>query len=524
MSLELIKDYVKLNQVVLMSKTRSVFEHDCIVPDINPDIAKILVIDGTAIVDSTTVQKNSIAVNFTIYYKILYMSDGGDAAIKAINSKSTHTLTIDAAGAEASATCKIDCDVEHLDYTLLNSRKLGLRNVVRVSSQVFNAVEQGLTVGLEGVDGIQQQRETFCLSSCTEMLSEQLPITEIFELTSGKIAVVEILRSDARITDVSMVMVGDHLNVRGQLTINTLYVSDDQSQSLQILENTTSFTHALQLSTINENIIWDLDTILSSFKLVVEEDTDGEMRIIKIDAMIKINAKGYDSRTIDILTDAYSLAAKFNVEKEIVKATQQVGELNTQFVLKEIISKPEGSPDVYQIFNALGHIGQCESEIVDEKISLEGFINCNMLYMSQDVSQPLASFTREIPFKQLFDQKGITADMKVSVKLEIEHCSYSILSISEIELRLAISVKAFITKINELPIITRVSEEELDENMAKKLADRPSILIYVVQPGDTLWKIGKMYKMPLSLIQSLNEIKNPDIIYAGQKLILPGKS
>ena len=45
-------------------------------------------------------------------------------------------------------------------------------------------------------------------------------------------------------------------------------------------------------------------------------------------------------------------------------------------------------------------------------------------------------------------------------------------------------------------------------------------VIYMVQPGDTLWKIAKRYRTTVEDILAINEIENPDLIYPGQKLLI----
>ncbi|MEO2068475.1 MAG: LysM domain-containing protein [Desulfurobacteriaceae bacterium] len=50
------------------------------------------------------------------------------------------------------------------------------------------------------------------------------------------------------------------------------------------------------------------------------------------------------------------------------------------------------------------------------------------------------------------------------------------------------------------------------------------LIIYKVKKGDTLWGIVKKFKLPKSSIKTIariNKIKNPDIIYVGQKIKIP---
>ncbi len=46
MSLELVKEAVRLNQTVGEDSTQTIVENDIIVPDIKPDIVRILLLDG----------------------------------------------------------------------------------------------------------------------------------------------------------------------------------------------------------------------------------------------------------------------------------------------------------------------------------------------------------------------------------------------------------------------------------------------------------------------------------------------
>ena len=47
---------------------------------------------------------------------------------------------------------------------------------------------------------------------------------------------------------------------------------------------------------------------------------------------------------------------------------------------------------------------------------------------------------------------------------------------------------------------------------------------YTVKPGDTLSGIAVKYGMTTKALQNLNGITNPNLIYAGQKLIVSGKA
>jgi len=57
-------------------------------------------------------------------------------------------------------------------------------------------------------------------------------------------------------------------------------------------------------------------------------------------------------------------------------------------------------------------------------------------------------------------------------------------------------------------------------NDANAANGTPGIL-YIVRPGDTLWAISQQFNAPLEALVQANNIANPDLIYPGQKIIIP---
>ena len=93
------------------------------------------------------------------------------------------------------------------------------------------------------------------------------------------------------------------------------------------------------------------------------------------------------------------------------------------------------------------------------------------------------------------------------------------MSPSETELRISVAIKGTAIKQIKFDTISEITQP--DSPYLEELSDRPAILLYVVQQGDSLWKIAKRYNAPLELLKEVNQLKNPDLLYPGQKLLIP---
>ena len=54
-----------------------------------------------------------------------------------------------------------------------------------------------------------------------------------------------------------------------------------------------------------------------------------------------------------------------------------------------------------------------------------------------------------------------------------------------------------------------------------EIHDDDKMIKYIVQEGDTLWKIARRFNVKLADIINLNKLCNPDLIYPDQVIIIP---
>jgi hypothetical protein len=151
---------------------------------------------------------------------------------------------------------------------------------------------------------------------------------------------------------------------------------------------------------------------------------------------------------------------------------------------------------------------------------VEGVVNNNILYLSNDEENPVCCNNQEVPFKHSVDIKGIKQDMACEAGLDVEHCNYSMVSGNEVEIRLVMSLNVKVVSESVIPLVVRVNETPID---SKLLENQPSITIYFTKPGDSLWNIAKRYYTTVDDLRNTNNINDRDGINPGQQVIIPRK-
>ena len=122
---------------------------------------------------------------------------------------------------------------------------------------------------------------------------------------------------------------------------------------------------------------------------------------------------------------------------------------------------------------------------------------------------------RGIPFTQVMELKGVQEGDEAKVFLRLEDIDFQMLSEREGELRATVTMEANVERQEEAEVVTDIVMEDATENLPAAGA-----VIYMVQKGDSLWKIAKKYRTTVADIIAVNEIENPELIYPGQKLLI----
>ncbi len=520
MSLELVKESIRINNIIGEDTAQTIVEHDIIVPDTHPDAARILLMDGEVFERSSEVLQDRVAVNGTIRYKILYVSEEENNAVRSINANNDFLYNVDVLNSKYGMKANVNCDIEHIDFEILYGRKIKVKTIVKIDVKVAEEVDQDFVNNLEGLEDIEILKNNVDVNSYLGENNAHCNINESMEIPAGKPTIKEILRSDVKIVGKDYKLSDNKVIAKGDLNILTLYVADDEEKSIQFMEHELPFTQFIDIQGINEGCECEVDYKVLNYTFKPGEDNDGELRVLNGDIELVIKAQAYEKRQVDVIADAYCLSRKLSIEQKEFSSKRVICNEKNQITLKETVYIDGDNPEIAEVFNVLSKPSMFQCNAANGSVNLEGAVNNNILYVAKDSEQPVSCYDCETPFKQNVEVKELKPDMNCEVDLEVEHCNYSMISSNEVEIRVIINVCVKVFDDVKIPLVSKVTDNAIED----KKGDCPSITIYFSQPDDTMWEIAKKYYTTVEDIKKVNNLYEDENITPGQQVMIPRKS
>lgn len=516
--MEILKKDITIDKKVGKETSQVLIEGDIIVPDTKPDIDTVLEANGTAYIDSKDIVNDRITFKGNLDINVLFVAKGDSKPI--YNMQCTYPINdfINMEGIDKSMTVFTTCTITNLDYKLINDRKVSFRAILDVTSEVLAKENIEAVSTIDGLDEKQMKVTNINVNriACTKF--DRFNIKDDIEISSGRPNIKEILDVNFNIINKDIRTQLEKINISGDVRACILYKSDEEDSIITYFEQDIPFNGIIEVEGATDDMIGDVYLDIQEKNTQILEDVDGEPRVIGIDIHVGCNIKVSYEDKMNILEDAYALDKQINIEKNMQSYPMLICKNKNQASIKEIIKLDEECPPILQVLKVSGKPILDNIEVLEDKIVAEGVIDCKILYITNSDEYPMYCFNTIIPYTQTIDAKGTKPEIaKVDINSYIEHIGINMMSDKDVEVRCAINFDTVVTKDKEISFITDVIFDELDQDFLNSIA---SIIIYVVQPGDTLWDLAKKFNTTVDDIIELNDIENPDLIYPGQKLLI----
>lgn len=505
--LKLMKKHMHMMRVKCEAISQVTFDEDMNVPDIKPDVGRMIQKKGEVQIDEVQITEGHAFIKGSLSVHLLYVGDSQERRIHSLIGTLPVEETLNLNGLENGDKVRLKWDIEDLSLTLINSRKLNVKALVTFMATVDDLANLQLPVGLEEEE-VSQKKQTVHVMGLAVHKKDTMRLKEEITLASNKPNINEILWDTIEVRGLDIRAGADKILIKGELFLFVLYSGNDDNNSLQWLEHSVPFSEEVECLGCTVDMIPNIDVGVMQGDLKVKLDSDGEERMIGVDVVLELDIKVHEEEEISLLLDVYTplkecipIRETHNLESLLVKNFSKC-KVNDRVKVEDDKGK------ILQICHSDGNVKVDETRIVENGIAVEGVVQVRILYIVGDDDMPFYSMNAMIPFSHVVEAQHIADDCVYHLRTDLEQLSTTMIDSDEIEVKIVMNLNALVLRQQKVGIIQEIEEQELDK---EKLQNMPGIIGYMVQPGDTLWDIAKAFYTSIDTIMELNALESEEV-------------
>jgi hypothetical protein len=508
------KGLIKIDQLVGEELSQHLVEGELIIQDEEPEIAKILDIWAVVYETGKEVVQDKVMVEGVLRYNLLYIPVGDNKAIAQAEGETGFVQYVDLVGAKPRMTADISFELEHLDYDIINSRRLSIKSVLNIGCKVQELLQLDVLKNFLEKDRVQALTEPMELVYTSGDGRSQTILREDVLLPDDMPSVAKVLRKDAGVRILETRVADNRILASGEIDLKLLYQSEEEQDPVQLLQSYIPFNHFVEVQGAYQGMDCDVRVEVQELDVSLRQDIIGDTRVLSIDMILFMEGKVYESYEENLIIDAYSPGAALDLVKQKISLTRSVGKGQAQTIIRENIELGENLPPAERILYAEARPLVTEYRISQGQVVVDGVLTGVVLYKPEDDGLGINSMKTDIPFTQTLEIEGVHEDMECLCEAKVQYLSHTLVTPNEFELKITLLVMGEATEQIEKEVLLDIEEIEMEGE-----ADS-GIYIYFVQPGDSLWSVAKKYNTTINSILKYNEIADEEALEVGSKIMI----
>lgn len=517
MEISLIREDIEYEQLLGENTADTVVKEEYVIPDTHPDVREILMLDVKASINSKEIIQDKVYLEGQIKYNVLYITkDQERTDVENVEYSSKFSNAIDIMGAKPEMLCDAECFVEHMECKIVNERKICLEGILRLKSEVYNNFNFQIVKDVEVVKDVQYLKNPTSIDKVLRNFNGELIGKANIKIPMDKPEVAKVIKCDVNIHKKQVKLYEEKILINAYASVSIIYKGRD-SRELIYIEHDVMLNKELEFKDVNPYMENYTDFNVDAMEFDIKEDDLGEKRIIDVEFMIKTSTRAMHKEEVDIIEDVYSPTTNLEMDKKDFGLNVMQGQLLTETLVKGDIEINNDMAKPGKIIMCNASVCVTDKKVIEDKVVIEGIMNVTVLYRSDDEENYLSAVSDEIPFTCGAEILGTRINMSSMCKVSLENINADI-DAGNISVRAVVKVYVRVNYMVQKKFLVDVYP--MDGEIPRKKA---SITIYVIQSGDTLWKIAKKYNTTMQEIARVNGIDDPNTIKISQKLIIPGR-
>ncbi len=506
----------KLNFYQVITDTSTVKEEtlDMIVPDMYPDILRIVESSGVACLKEKELRDGKLEVSGYIKANLLYIPET-EKGINRLELQIPFSHSFEHADISPANHLTVTIAAGMVEARMVNPRKVFVRAEVRIGAKVYGETMLEIASSVENAAdmGIQMLKNSKNLYVPISVKDKTFTLVDELEIPGTKPAASEILKNDVILLAQDSRVVGNKVVFKGVAIVKTIYLSGASTDAYEIcpVEHELPFSQIIDMEGLEENCDCAFSLLLGSIEMHITGGVP-DSRVFTVNMSITAQVVAYAVRAVDAIADIYSTVYELAADSRPSMLTQLIERASKTVSSKEIIETEVQAASVLHV-GVISEPVMLEQDEASAKMRVDTQVS--VLYMGDD-GQP-HSATRHIPVYcpiELPDGAQYDAAARFSGE------AFAAAAAGGIEARFSMLFD-FTTRSTQR--VSTVFGVRVNNAVAKEAADRPSVVLRQLQPDDTLWSIAKRHNTTVEDLLTANGLDDTQVPEAGHMLLIPRK-
>lgn len=471
-----------------------------IIPDSMDDVAKVVSVKAYPSVTDVKCENGKISVSGQVKLNVLYVGENESNKICTLNTSQmfSHIITDTALTEDLIPIVTVSsCNAS---YSAVNSRRLKITVILRFSAECCKTNRMKILSSAQGAEA-KCEEHSFC---CARVVCRKnAVVNDTVELPAGKGVITSLLKQSVRITDKDFKVLNNKLIVKGNLAVTVLYMSGGSITDTCV---TLPFTEVIEADGLSPSQQTSLDLSVSDWDIKPDTDLSGECKMLDVSVVLSAVIKSFVTNSVCTVSDIYLPGGAIRTQKSNITLDTHTESLQEEEFIKESITLPNLSDTIHKVIDTDCRIS--DLALSDNSVSANAEIT--LMYLTSDSPTSVSTASARVPVMHKFAHENVS-----DPRLEINNISYAITDTNTLEVRFTARFKAQTAQSESFNILTECIEEEYHPQK------RASVIVSVVNKGDTLWDIAKKHNIALSNLASANALDENAVLTVGEKLIIP---
>ncbi len=506
---EFITELLKVEQVIGENAAQTSVIREITLPG---RIRKITDVDATIRNVTAKVIENKVIVEGIIHKQIFFVDDDTGQLKEQTVPDEKFVHFVDVPGAMPGMNVQVHTRIEFVGHEFIREVERDRETfsvfrqtvVLEIFAKVTESLQLEVVVDVRGIDPKHITRELLKVESVIgEGASQATVLADVrFPREARKIK-----KIDTEVRNIKVRVIENKVVVEAVLHKQIFFVAreDDVVYEVSVDE---PFTHFVDIPGAFPGANVQVYPRVEFVNVVIDPY---DRRFGRQTAVIDIFVKVTETVQVEVVTDIRGVKAT----KELLKVSQVVGEGTKQHKIVADLMAPfparkiAGPPDV--------RFQDITTRVIENKVLIEGTLVKQIFFVRQDFDDVHEFEVRE-PFTLFVDIPGARPGHVVQAYPRVEFVDLEIDTYDRRRIRQVVVIEVFV-KVTEFVQLEVVVKLLLDDVVVEP---KPGLTVYVVQKGDTLFLIARRFGTTVGAILKVNpEIKDPNLIFPGQKILIP---